>query len=100
MKREIIPNGDNIIIQREAVKEDNVSDKGIILSVSNDSEPSSLGVVKYVGEGRITSSGEVIPLTVKEGDKVIFNLFAGTDVEIDGEDYTIIKNNDVLAILR
>ena len=58
------------------------------------------GVVTAVGDGRITLSGERIPLRVKVGDQILFNKFAGTEI-IDGEDkYVIILESDILAIIK
>jgi chaperonin GroES len=53
-----------------------------------------------VGEGKRLNNGEIPPLRVKVGDKVIFNKYAGTEIELDGEKYLIMSEDEVLAILE
>jgi chaperonin GroES len=52
-----------------------------------------------VGKGRINEDGKVFPLDVKEGDRVLFGKYAGTEIKIDGEDFIIMKEEEILGIL-
>jgi chaperonin GroES len=58
------------------------------------------GTVLAVGGGRVSDKGVVTALTVKEGDKVVFGKYAGTEIKIDGEDRLILREDDVLGILE
>lgn len=57
------------------------------------------GTVLAVGPGRRTDKGELIPVELKKGDKVLYGKYSGTEVTIDGSDYLIVKEADVLAVL-
>ncbi len=59
----------------------------------------SQGKVIAVGPGRRTDKGELIPVELSEGDKVLYGKYSGTEVNIGGEDYLIVKETDVLAVL-
>jgi len=52
-----------------------------------------------VGKGKINEDGKVFPLDVKEGDRVLFGKYAGTEIKIDGEDFIIMKEEEILGIL-
>ena len=71
---------------------------GIIIPDSAKEKPYQGKVVK-VGPGRKNEDGEVTPLTLKEGDLVLFEKYAGTVVKLDGEDYMIMREDEVLAII-
>lgn len=96
------PVNDNIIIKLPKEEKENKTKSGIVLvSNSNQTQKPNQAIVIAVGEGRITSSGSIVPLTAQIGDKVIFNQFAGTNLDIgDGERYLIIKETDILVILK
>jgi len=57
------------------------------------------GRVIAAGKGKVTDDGKVLPLEVKEGDKVLFGKYAGTEVKIDGEEHLIMREDDILAII-
>ena len=72
---------------------------GIILP-DTAKEESQIGEVVAVGEGRLLENGEIRPLKVKEGDKVLFSKYAGSEVKIDGEELLVIREEDILAIVE
>lgn len=71
---------------------------GIYLPETSKEKPAE-GVVKAVGKGRTLKDGSVRALSVRVGDKVAFSTYAGTDVKVEGEDYTILKEEDILGII-
>jgi chaperonin GroES len=73
--------------------------KSGILLPSQDEKPQQ-GEVVAIGTGRITDAGQVIPLTVKVGDKVMFKKYSPDEVKIDGQDYLVIKEQDIMLILE
>ena len=58
------------------------------------------GKVIAVGKGKITEEGKVLPLDVKVGDKILFGKYSGNEIKIDDEDYLIVKEEDILAIVE
>ena len=92
----IRPIGDRLVVKQFAAAEK--SKGGIIIPAAAKEKPTE-GEVLAVGEGRYNDKGEYIPIAVKAGDKVLFNKFAGNIVLVAGEEYIIIRENDVLGIL-
>jgi len=92
----IRPLHDRVIIKR--VEEEQVSRGGIIIPDTAKEKPIK-GKVIAAGPGRRLDSGDVRPLTVNEGDIVLFSKYGGTDVRIDGEDHLILREDDILGIL-
>ena len=96
------PIGDNIIIElpQEENKE-NKTQSGILLPKKTEAEArKDIARVVAVGDGRILNNGEVLPPVVKVGDMVLFNKYAGTLLSLDGKNYLLIKECDLLAILH
>lgn len=91
----IKPLGDRVII--ELVEQEEKTASGIVLPDSAQEKPQE-GKVISVGSGSVVD-GQKIALEVKEGDKVIFSKFAGTEVKYDGNEYLILRENDILAII-
>jgi len=91
------PLGDRIIVQR--IEAEQKTKGGIVLPDTAKEKPKE-GKVVAVGTGKMLDSGDTSPLTVKDGDTVLFSSYAGTEVKIDGEDYLIMKEDDVLAVLE
>lgn len=96
----IQPIGDKILVT-PITKETKMTDTGIVLPETTNNAP-QIGKVVAVGEGRILESGMTMPLTVMEGDKVLFRKFAGTEIEVDGYDDTLLlmTERDVYAVLK
>jgi chaperonin GroES len=92
----IRPLGDRIVVR--AVEEEEQVRGGIIIPDSAKEKPQEAEVVA-VGNGRRNDDGKVIPLEVKVGDRVIISKYGGTEVKIDGESFTILRESDVLGIL-
>jgi len=93
----IRPLHDRVVIRRE--EQETKTAGGIILAGSAAEKPSQ-GVVIAVGNGQITESGEVRPLAVKAGDKVLFGQYKGTTVKVDGEELLIMDESDILGVLE
>ena len=91
---------DNVIVKLPEMEKEIKSKTGIILGQNKGQAKSDRGTVVAVGKGRITSDGKLIALTVEEGDEIIFNRFAGTEI-IQGENkFLIIKESDILARVK
>ena len=89
------PLADRILVEPEVAEQTTKS--GIVIPDSAQEKPQS-GKVLRVGSGRITEDGKTIPLTVKEGDIVIYSKYGGTELKDNGNELLIIKESDVLAI--
>ena len=92
----IRPLQDRVLVQR--VEEEERSRGGIIIPDSAKEKPIEATVIA-VGNGRTNDKGEIRPLEVKAGDRVLFGKYSGTEVKIDGEEHLIMREDDVLAIL-
>jgi chaperonin GroES len=92
----IRPLHDRVIIKR--MEEERTSPGGIVIPDSATEKP-SMGEIMAVGNGKILDSGEVRPLEVKVGDKVLFGQYAGTTVKHEGEEYLVMREDDVIAVL-
>jgi chaperonin GroES len=73
---------------------------GIFLPDTASKEKPQQGLVKAVGEGRLDDSGKRIPVSVQAGDTVLFAKYAGTEIKIEDEDYLILAEKDILAIVQ
>ncbi len=93
----IKPLSDRILIKMVAAEETTKS--GIILTAASQEKPQIAEVVE-VGPGSVDSNGNKIEMQVKKGDKVITNKYSGTEVKYEGEEYIIVKQADVLAIVE
>ena len=91
------PIGDRIIVRR--VEADQKTKGGIVLPDTAKEKPKE-GKVVAVGPGKTLDNGETSSMSLNEGDKVIFSSYAGTEVKIDGEEYLIMKEDDILAVLE
>lgn len=93
----IRPLHDRVVIRR--VEEETKTAGGILLPGSAAEKPSQ-GVVVAVGNGIIKDNGDVRPLDVKAGDKVLFGQYAGSTVKVDGEELLMMKESEVFAVLE
>lgn len=101
----IYPLQDNIIIKLPAKGKEKTTESGIFIATSNNQqELQDQGTVIAVGQGRVLNNGTIIPSEVEVGDCVIFNKFAGTKIDSNDtgndKDYLIIRENDILAIVK
>ncbi|HDH96431.1 MAG TPA: co-chaperone GroES [Proteobacteria bacterium] len=92
----IKPLGDRVLIERLEAEER--SEGGIIIPDTAKEKPVE-GRVIAVGEGRHTEDGKLVPMNVKEGDRVIYSKYAGTEVKIEGKEYLIMREDDILGIV-
>ena len=90
------PLQDRILVQR--VEEATKTKGGIIIPDSAKEKPAE-GKVVAVGNGKIGDDGKRIPLEVKKGDRILFGKYSGTEVKLDGEDYLIMREDDILGII-
>jgi chaperonin GroES len=92
----LTPLHDRIVVSRIAEAE--TSRGGIIIPDTAKDKPQE-GEVIAVGQGKSNDEGKVFPLAVKAGDRILFGKYAGTEIKIDGEDYIIMREEEVLGIL-
>jgi len=93
----ITPLQDRIIVKR-AVEEE--KSKGGIVIPDTAKEKPVRGVVVAVGPGKRLESGEIHPLSVKLGDEILFGKYAGTEVKLENQDYIVMREDDVMAIMK
>jgi chaperonin GroES len=93
----IRPLQDRILIRR--LEEEETTAGGIIIPDTAKEKPQE-GVVVAAGPGKIRDDGNINALDVRKGDRVLFGKYAGTDVTLDGDDYTILREEDVLAVFE
>jgi chaperonin GroES len=91
------PLHDRILVQRIEEEEQKVG--GIIIPDSAKEKPQQWKVVG-VGSGKADKDGKLIPLDVKEGDTILFGKYSGQEVRVDGEDYLIMREDEVLAVIE
>ena len=97
----IMPTQDNLVIKLPEKEKEQITKSGIILTSSSvHQDLPEKGEVIAVGTGRILNNGTLLEPSVKKGDTVIFNRFAGTKITSEEKEYLIIKENDVLAVIR
>ncbi len=88
---------DRVVLKR--IEEENRTAGGLIIPDTAKEKPSQ-GVVVAVGPGGRDDDGKIVPMTLKEGDRVLFGKWSGTEIKIDGENLLIMKENEVLGILE
>src|SRR5256712_13082864 len=91
------PLHDRLLVKREYESEEKIG--GIIIPDTAKEKPQR-GKVVAVGNGKVTEEGKRVPLDVKSGDRILFGKYSGNEVKIDGDDYLILREEDVLAILE
>ncbi|MBD3328809.1 co-chaperone GroES [Candidatus Peregrinibacteria bacterium] len=91
------PLQDRILVQR--VEEEAKTKGGIIIPDTAKEKPAE-GKIIAVGSGKVGDDGKRIPLEIKEGDRVLFGKYSGTEVKIEGEEYLIMREDDILGIIE
>ncbi|WP_298079631.1 co-chaperone GroES [uncultured Cardiobacterium sp.] len=91
------PLHDRVIVKRQ--EKETTTAGGIVLASSAAEKPSE-GVVVAVGPGKANKNGDVRPLEVKVGDRVLFGKFTGSEVKVDGEDYVIMREEEIFAVIQ
>jgi len=92
----IRPLYDRIVVKR--IEEKEVVQGGIIIPDSAKEKPQE-GEVVAVGQGKRLENGKVVPLDVKVGDRILFGKYSGSEIKLDGEEYVIMREDEVLGIL-
>ncbi len=92
----LVPLGDRVVLKQEVAEETTKS--GIVLTGQSKEKPQQAEVVA-VGPGGVVD-GKEVTMMVSVGDKVIYSKYAGTEVELDGEEYLVVKQNDILAVIK
>ncbi len=93
----IRPLHDKVLAKR--VDMPNTTKGGIIIPETATEKPQE-GEVVAVGTGRILQDGKVVPLEVKKGDKILFSKYGGNEIFIEGQEYLILDENDILAVVK
>ena len=96
MALKIKPLADRVVIEPDEAQE--VSAGGIILPATAQEKPQQ-GKVVAVGPGKVSDAGTLIESAVKKGDTVLYGKYSGTEVTIDGREYSIMRESDILAVL-
>ncbi|MCD4676760.1 MAG: co-chaperone GroES [Desulfobacula sp.] len=91
------PLSDRILVER--VDEDEKTKGGIIIPDTAKEKPAE-GKIVATGNGRMGEDGKLLPMDVNVGDRILFSKYGGTDVKIDGADYLILRQDDVLGIIE
>ena len=97
MSQTLKPLGDRVVVQPR--KKEEMTSSGIVLPDTAGEKPQE-GSVLAVGPGRVLDNGKRVEMEVKTGDTVLFAKYAGTEVKLDGEEYLVIREADLLAILN
>jgi len=94
----IKPLSDHVLM--EPIKEEEKTKTGILLPETAEKERPEQGKVIAVGPGRRTEKGEIIPISVKPGQKVLFTKYGPNEIKVDNKEYLIAKEEDILAIIE
>ena len=91
------PLGDRVLVQ--PIEENEVKKGGIIIPDTAKEKPQE-GKVVALGTGKRDDDGKLIPFTVKKGDRVLISKYGGTEIKIDGKDYLIMREEDILGVIE
>lgn len=91
------PLGDRILLKQ--VEAEEKTSGGIVIPDTAKEKPQQAEVVA-VGDGRKKEDGTIIPLSIKKGDRVLYGKYSGTEISIEGQDYLIVKEEDILGIIE
>jgi chaperonin GroES len=94
----IKPISDHVLI--EPIKEEEKTKAGILLPETAEKEKPEQGKVIATGPGKTTSKGILIPMEVKAGDKVLFTKYGPSEIKVEGKEYLIAREEDILAIIE
>ena len=97
LKTKVKPLGDNVLVKRTEAETKTAG--GIVLPDSAKEKPKE-GMVVALGHGRLTDDGNRAEFTVKKKDRVLFSSYAGNEIKVDGDDYLLISENDILAVIE
>ncbi len=89
------PLGDRVIVKADEAEETTAA--GLLLASSSKEKPQS-GTVLAVGDGKLDKDGNLVPVPVKVGDKVVYGKFGGQEIKVEGEDVLILRSDDLYAV--
>jgi chaperonin GroES len=92
----IRPLGDRVLVKR--IKEEEKTKGGIIIPDTAKEKPQE-GEVVAVGRGKVTDDGKVLALDVKSGDRILFGKYSGSEIKIEGDEYLILREDDILGVM-
>lgn len=92
------PLGDRVVVK--PLTQDEVTKSGIILPETVDKERPERGEVIAVGSGKLLDNGALAPMGVKVGDKVVFKKYSPDEVKVDNEEYLVISESDIMAVIE
>jgi chaperonin GroES len=92
------PLNDNVVVK--PTKEDEVTKFGIVLPETINKERPEQGEIIAIGEGKLMDNGQRAPMSVKVGDKVMFKKYSPDEIKVDDQEYLIVSQNDILAIIE
>ncbi len=93
-KIRLVPLGDRVVLKREEAE--STTSGGIVLPDSAQDKPQK-GTVISIGDGHTKDDGNKVPLTVKEGDRVLFSSYAGDEITLGDDEYLLLRESDILA---
>lgn len=93
----LVPLADRVVVK--AIEQEEMTKGGIVLPDTAKEKPQE-GEVLAVGSGRLLDNGERVPLEVKVGDRVVYSKYGGTEIKLDGEEYIILRESDILAVTK
>jgi chaperonin GroES len=93
----IRPLHDRVVVRR--TEEERTSQGGIIIPDSATEKPSQ-GEIVAAGKGNITDSGDIRPMDVKVGDRILFGKYAGTEIKVEGEELLVMREDDIVAVVE
>lgn len=94
---DIRPLHDRVLVKR--IEEAETARGGIVIPDTAKEKPQHAEVIA-VGNGKILESGERVPIDVKAGDRILFGKYSGSDIKIDGEEYLILREDEILGVLE
>ncbi|RME87276.1 MAG: co-chaperone GroES [Planctomycetota bacterium] len=97
MSTKIVPLYDKVVVKR--VEAEEKTKGGIVLPETAKEKPRE-GIIIELGDGKLLSNGERAKFQVKKGDRVIFSSYAGTEIKVNGEEYLIMSEDDILAVIN
>jgi chaperonin GroES len=92
------PLNDNVVVK--PTKEDEVTKSGIVLPETINKERPEQGEIIAIGEGKLLENGQRAPMSVRVGDKVMFKKYSPDEIKVDEQEYLIVSQNDILAIIE
>jgi len=99
-KKNIIPLGDRVLVKPFSEKESKKTSSGIIIPETIDKEKPEQGKIIAVGKGKMTDDGKVLPIQVKVGDSVIFSKYGPDEIKVEGEEYYVLSESNILAVIK